>query len=110
MKFTEKQEKKKIIKNMVKENNLVNIVPVIVFGLGFLLRSIIVNDEAIKLTIPYLLLALLLGTIIPYIIMYNNFENCDLSKLIISETLLFSSEACSFSLLISCALIPYLHM
>jgi hypothetical protein len=104
------ERKEKILKHMEQEKNLANIIPVIVFGLGFLLNSIIIKNKTTSLIVPYLLLALLLGTVIPYLIMYNSFIDSNIIKLLISETLLFSSESFSFTLLISCLIIPYLQI
>ena len=108
--ISKEEEKKKILDDMDKEKELANIVPVIVFGLGFLFNSYIINKKSINLTVPFLLLSLLFGTIIPYIIMYNSFTDSNITKLLISETFLFSSESFSFTLLLSCVLIPYFHL
>lgn len=98
---------KKVILEEMEDKQLANVIPPIVFGVGILLNATSLKKYISRATIPYLLLSLLLGTIIPYIIMYNTFEETNLTKLLISEIVLFSSESFAFSLLLSCVLIPF---
>ena len=104
------KEKKTIIKNMKRENNLANIIPVIIFGYGYLIKNGIVNPRLSNIVIPFLVASLLLGTVIPYIIVYNSFNDCSIQKLLTTEIIMFSSETASLALLFACCFITMIRV
>ncbi len=104
------KEKEKIISNMKRENNLANIIPVIIFGYGYLIKNGIVNPKISNIVIPFLVASLLLGTVIPYIIVYNSFDDCSIQKLLASEIIMFSSETASLALLFTCCFITMIRV
>jgi hypothetical protein len=108
--YREEDSRVKIVNEMKEEKNLANVIPVIVFGVGVLLNTQLVSKDIVRATIPLLLLSLLLGTLIPYIIMYNSFDDSNITKLLVSEVVLFSSESFAFAILILCVLIPYFSL
>lgn len=102
-----KKEKKQILEALNREKDLANIIPVIIFGFGFLIMNDIVRKKISKLVIPFLIMSLLLGTVVPYTVIYNSFDNCSNEKILISEIVLFSSEAVALSMLISCCIMTF---
>lgn len=101
------KEKKQILEAFNREKDLANIIPVIIFGFGFLIMNNMVRKKISKLVIPFLIMSLLLGTVVPYTVIYNSFDNCSNEKILISEIVLFSSEAVALSMLISCCIMTF---
>ncbi len=101
------EEKKKIRAEMEAEQALAKVIPVLIFGLGIVLERF--DKKYLGIAIPFLLLALLFGTVIPYMIIYVNFEESHIYKLLASETVQYSSEAYSFGLLLSGIILPFLY-
>lgn len=91
---TVEEESEKIIEEMENEKEFAKIIPSVVFGLGILLSKF---SEHIYLMLPYLVLVIIFGTLVPYFALFVNFTDSNIIKLIISETLEYSSEAFAFA-------------
>lgn len=109
-KIEHEQEREDILLALSREKDLANIIPVIIFGFGFLISKNIVNNKAKKIIVQFLVISLLMGTIVPYVFIYNSFKNCSNTKLLMSEILLFSSESAALTILISCCIITFLNI
>ena len=106
----DKKEKEDILLALAREKDLANIIPVIIFGFGHLIMLKIVKPKISKLIIPFLVMSLLLGTVIPYVFIYNSFKNCSNRKLLITEILLFASESAALTILIACCITAFLKL
>ena len=91
---TVEEESHHIIEEMENEKEFAKIIPSVVFGLGILLSSF---NEHIYLMLPYLVLVIIFGTLIPYFALFVNFTDSNIMKLIISETIEYSSESFAFA-------------
>ena len=82
------------------------VVPIIIFGLGVFLPS-----KFKYLVLPYLLLALIFGTIIPFIIMKLVENSNSLELLILKDSMEYCSQSFSFTLIIPALLYPlFVHL
>ena len=99
-----KEERNKISKLLKKDLAVAKTIPIMIFGIGIILSK--ANKEYILISLPYLLLALIFGTVIPFVISMISFKESNLTKLIISENVFSSSESFSFALLIPAIFYP----
>ena len=84
-----------------KEMGYAQVVPIIIFGLGVFLPS-----KFKYLVLPYLLLALIFGTIIPFIIIKLGENSNSLELLILKDSMEYSSQSFSFTLILPALLYP----
>lgn len=108
--YNKKREKEDILSALAREKDLANIIPVIIFGFGYLIQNGLLDHKVSKLIIPFLIMSLLLGTVIPYALIYNSFIHCSNEKILISEIILFSSEACALTILIACCMVTFFRV
>jgi len=83
-----------ILESMEKEKDFAKIIPSVVFGLGILLSGF---AKEIYLMLPYFILVIIFGTLVPYFVLFLNFADNNVVKLIISEVLEYSSESYTFA-------------
>ena len=92
--------------DLKKEIGYAQVVPIIIFGLGVFLPS-----KFKYLVLPYLLLALIFGTIIPFIIMKLVENSNSLELLILKDSMEYCSQSFSFTLIIPALLYPlFIHL
>ena len=94
-----------IMYSIKSENRLTRIVPVIMFGLGVLLSRF--DKHILRKTIPFLLLGLLFGSLIPLTLEHISFKQSNVYKLIVTETIDYCSESYSYGLLIAGILLSF---
>ena len=92
--------------DLKKEMGYAQVVPIIIFGLGVFLPS-----KFKYLVLPYLLLSLIFGTIIPFIIMKLGENSNSLELLILKDSMEYCSQSFSFTLIIPALLYPlFVHL
>lgn len=92
--------------DLKKEMGYAQVVPIIIFGLGVFLPS-----KFKYLVLPYLLLALIFGTIIPFIIIKLGENSNSLELLILKDSMEYSSQSFSFTLILPALLYPlFVHL
>jgi hypothetical protein len=89
------EEKKNILSNLEKDLDYAKVIPSILFGVG-----VLIPNKIKKIVLPYLLCALLFGTIIPFIMSEMNFKESTLGFLIVSEIIQYSLESFTYVLMI----------
>lgn len=92
--------------DLKKEMGYAQVVPIIIFGLGVFLPAKFKN-----LVLPYLLLALIFGTIIPFIIIKLGENSNSLELLILKDSMEYCSQSFSFTLILPALLYPlFIHL
>lgn len=92
--------------DLKKEMGYAQVIPIIIFGLGVFLPS-----KFKYVVLPYLLLALIFGTIIPFIIIKLGENSNSLELLILKDSMEYSSQSFSFTLILPALLYPlFVHL
>ena len=92
--------------DLKKELGYAQVVPIIIFGLGVFLPN-----KFKGMILPYLLLALIFGTIIPFIIIKLGENSNSLELLILKDSMEYCSQSFSFTLIIPALLYPlFIHL
>ena len=101
-------ESTRILTKIYSENRFAKIIPVIIFGMGILLSRF--DTKYLRISMPFLILSLLFGTIIPFIIEHINFKQSSIDQILFFEIVEFCSESYAYSLLISSVLLPFVAL
>ena len=92
--------------DLKKEMGYAQVVPIIIFGLGVFLPN-----KFKDMILPYLLLALIFGTIIPFIIIKLGENSNSIELLILKDSMEYCSQSFSFTLIIPALLYPlFIHL
>lgn len=89
------EEQTKTLSNITKDLDYAKVIPSILFGVG-----VLIPNKIKKIVLPYLVSALLFGTIIPFIISEIDFSESKLDVLIISEIIQYSLESFTYVLML----------
>jgi hypothetical protein len=84
-------------------------IPVILFGLGVLLTKIS-NQTKMKAIIPYLVSALLFGTIMTELVSQNIFNHFDLTRVIIAAELNYMFTSMAFGLIVMSIILTLINL
>jgi hypothetical protein len=94
-----------------REEKISTVIPVILFGVGIVYSNIQkkskVKTDLLQISSPYLLFALLFGTVFPNIISYLVFDNNNLDRLMAATDLNFVSVSISFGLMMVSLIVPF---
>ena len=110
--ITYEEELHELQVELEKEEHVSGVIPVILFGIGLIYSSIdskMKNSKLslLKIAAPYLIFAVLFGTVLPNIISYLIVDHNDLHRLLIASDLDFIFMSTSFGLMIMSLLVPF---
>jgi hypothetical protein len=89
------EEKTNILTSLEKDLDYAKVIPSILFGVG-----VLIPNKIKKMVLPYLLCALLFGTILPFIMSEMNFKDSSVEYLIVSEIIQYSLESFTYVLML----------
>lgn len=95
-----------IEKEIESETEILNTIPVLLFGLGIIYTQYRSNADYISHTLPFLLLSIVFGSILPQLARHMVFDHKNLTRMFVVEEIIFSSIAIAFGLILISLIFP----